>query len=89
MPLAAASLLSLLEALPDGWQRRTALRRLIEAGSLHDVDADAIVRTFGRGADRFAVAARLVDAGLAEVEVVTGALPVRAAARLRRRAGAT
>lgn len=89
MPLAAASLLSLLEALPDGWQRRTALRRLIDAGNLHDVDADAIVRTFGRGADRFAVAARLVDAGLAEVEVVTDALPVRAAARLRRRAGAT
>ncbi len=89
VPLGATTVLEVLEALPDGWQRRTAVRRLIEAGSLDDVDADAIVRVFGRGADRFAVAARLVDAGLTHVEVVSHALPARAAARLRRRGGAT
>lgn len=78
--------LAILRAVPDGWQRRTAARRLIAAGGVADVDADAWIASFARSSDRIAVAGALVDAGLARTETVTAHLDDRAAGRLQRRA---
>lgn len=77
----------MLRAFPDGWQRRTALRRLVAApGVALGADALAVVEAFARAADRFAVAAQLVRAGGVSAEQVLPALGARPGLRLRARA---
>jgi hypothetical protein len=80
-------LVALLDAVPDGWQRRTVVRRLVRAGVLHDVDASRVVRRFARDGDRAHVAGLLVDAGLAHVGTVSDDLEAAVVRRLRRRQG--
>jgi hypothetical protein len=79
---------AVLTALPDGWQRRRAARRLVQGGEVHDVDAAAVLDSFAAPGDRIAVASELIRAGLATAETVADALPPGAADRLRRRATA-
>lgn len=80
-------LLRLLQAVPDGWQRRTVLRKLLSDGRVHDVtDPRSAVTAFDRAGDRFAAAALLVRSGVSDVEAVLPALTPRDAARLQRRA---
>lgn len=87
-----------LRAVPDGWQRRTVLRRLLDAGrvgALSDVradagadvraDAGAVVAAFQRRGDRFAAAASLARHGLATTDTLVAGLDARDAQRLRRR----
>lgn len=77
----------LLGTVPDGWQRRTLLRRLLDVGRVGGVaDPAAVVAAFGRDGDRFGAAAWLVAAGLATPAQVSDRLRDRDARRLRRRA---
>lgn len=78
----------LLEAVPDGWQRRTVLRRLLDAtaGGALAAEASALVTSFARPSDRFAAASLLQRHGSAEVERLEHLLGDRDAARLRSRA---
>ncbi len=81
-----AEVLRILRATPDGWQRRTVLRKLIAADQVRSLDdPTAVVTAFSRDGDRFAVAAALVRTGLADVASVVPPLRQRDAARLRRR----
>jgi hypothetical protein len=92
-PLDGPAVLELLQAFPDGWQRRAALRRLI-AGPDADLGSNpvAVVELFEGEGDRFAVAARLVrDAGVGADRVqpaLTPAAAERLQARSKRGAGA-
>jgi uncharacterized membrane protein len=83
-----AGLVRILEAVPDGWQRRRIAVRLLTAGEVTDLDPAVVLARFARASDRVAVAATIVDHHLAPVDAATASLPDRAAARLRRRVGA-
>jgi hypothetical protein len=85
-PLSSDQLVAVLRRLPDGWQRRTAARRLLGSGSAEDVDAGALLELFGRDSDRLAVAQVLVARGLAHTGTVTDHLERRSSDRVRRRA---
>lgn len=84
-PVTAEELVAIVRAVPDGWQRRTAARRLVTAGGVVNIDAGALVASFERSSDRMSTAGTLVDAGLADVAAVADHLDARAADRLRRR----
>ncbi|WP_052666927.1 hypothetical protein [Nitriliruptor alkaliphilus] len=84
-PLTSDSFTAVLLRLPDGWQRRTIARRLLEAGGVTDVDTEQVLTCFERHGDRTAVGHVLVDRDLAHVETVTDHLAPGAAARVRRR----
>jgi len=76
-----------LERVPDGWQRRTLLRRLLDADRIATLaEPGEVVSRFARDGDRFAVAAWLVGAGLAGPDDLVDLLRERGARRLRRRA---
>jgi hypothetical protein len=83
--LGGDDLLAVVRAVPDGWQRRRTARRLVSAGALVDIDADALINSFARDSDRIAVAGALVAADLAQAAVVADHLDARAADRLQRR----
>lgn len=83
--LSGQDVVAIVRALPDGWQRRTAARRLLTRSAVTDVDAEALVASLARRGDRNAVASLLVDAGAAHVETVVDGLDARSADRLRRR----
>lgn len=83
-PLTGDELLAIVRAVPDGWQRRTAARRLVTAGGVLAVDAGALVASLERRSDRISLAADLLDAGLADVSAIADHLDARAADRLRR-----
>lgn len=85
-PLSGEDLVAIVRAMPDGWQRRTAARRLLTRSAVTDVDAEALVTSLGRQGDRNAVASLLVETGGAHVETVVDQLDARTADRLRRRA---
>jgi hypothetical protein len=79
-------LVEVLQAVPDGWQRRTALRKLLTARRIHPIDdASEVVAAFGRRSDRFAAAASLTRSGLADVVPLLAHLDPADARRLRRR----
>lgn len=80
-----ATLLALLDATPEGWQRRRIARRLIGAGDVHDVDASALLARFARTGDRAAVAGDLLAAHLVAPERLTELLPAATLARLSSR----
>ncbi|GGI09700.1 hypothetical protein [Egicoccus halophilus] len=75
-----------LDALPDGWQRRRAVDRLLDAGVLDGIAPEALLGRFGRDGDRVRVAARLLEVGRLGPEELTALLPDGAARRLGRRA---
>lgn len=86
VPLDGEALVTVLDALPPGWQRRTALRTLVRGGGdVEDLDAAAVLERFGRPSERTAAAHLLVGAGLAHLGTVVDHLDHGAAARLRRR----
>jgi hypothetical protein len=71
-----------LDAVPDGWQRRRAAQRLVAAGALDAVPAAVLLQRLARPGDRTFLAGTLLDVGVAEDEVVA-ALPDLVARRLR------
>jgi hypothetical protein len=86
--LHGAAALRILDAVPDGWQRRTILRKLVTADRVRDLLATDVVDRFARNGDRFAAAALLVRTGTCDLDDVLPALDPSDAARLRRRASA-
>lgn len=80
--------LRILDSVPDGWQRRTVLRRLVAGDRVRDLPAAEVVASFARRGDRFAAAALLVRTGTCHLDVVLPALDPGDAARLRRRVNA-
>ncbi len=79
-------LIQVLQAVPDGWQRRTVLRRLLAARRIEPLDdASDVVTAFARRGDRFAVAATLTRSGIADVVPLLAHLDPADARRLRRR----
>lgn len=86
VPLPGDRLPSLLAAVPPGWQQRMVLRHLLVGPGIDGLVPGAVLEVLERDGDRFAVAARLARAGLAEVDTLAVALPDRLASRLRRRA---
>jgi len=86
MDLDHDQLVDVLQAVPDGWQRRTVLRKLLTAGRIDPlVDASDVVTAFARRSDRFAVAASLTRSGIADVVPLLAHVDPSDARRLRLR----
>lgn len=86
MDLDHGHLVDVLQAVPDGWQRRTVLRRLLTARRIDPIDdASDVVTAFARRSDRFAAAASLTRSGIADVVPLLAHLDPSDACRLRRR----
>jgi uncharacterized membrane protein len=80
--LSGAEALEVLDAVPDGWQRRRAAVRLVDAGTFptdHLVDA---LGRFGRTTDAAFVAGALLAAGHVRAERFHGILDERVVRRL-------
>lgn len=85
-PLAEVALDEVLLAVPDGWQRRTLLRRLLAAGRVGEPDDPAqLLGRWSRRGDRAAAAAMLVRAGAVQLAAAAPALDARDVERLARR----
>jgi hypothetical protein len=82
VPLPGDRLASLLAAVPPGWQRRMVLRHLLAGAGVDGPVPEAVLEVLERDGDRFAVAAQLARAGLAEVDSLAAVLPDRLASRL-------
>ncbi len=79
-------LIQVLQAVPDGWQRRTVLRRLLATHRIEPLNnASDVVAAFTRRGDRFAAAASLTRSGIADVVPLLAHLDPADARRLRRR----
>ena len=77
--------LALLDALPEGWQRRRGAERLVDAGVFPtDRLAQAFAR-FARATDAVFVASALLAADQVRAERFDGILPTRALHRLAAR----
>lgn len=79
----------LLQAIPDGWGRRRALERMIEADVVTAEEALELLGCLDRDSDRAWAAGTLLEHGVLEPSELLGALPERALARLSRRHAAT
>ncbi len=81
--LEAAALDEVLLAVPDGWQRRTLLRRLLAAGRVGEPgDPVQLLGRWSRRGDRVAAAAMLVRAGAVPLAAAAPALDGRDVERL-------
>ena len=86
-PLDVDTLLEMLADVPDGWQRRAALRRVLTVAPVAvGARGHELLQPFTAPGDRFAVAALLVRCGLASVTAVTPSLEPTASRRLEARA---
>ncbi len=86
-PLAVDTLLEVLAGIPEGWQRRVALRRVLgTVPVVLDARAHELLDLFPGPVDRFTAAALLVRCGLAPAEGLTGRLEPGHASRLDARA---
>ncbi|MFU8839363.1 MAG: hypothetical protein ACNA8R_01420 [Nitriliruptoraceae bacterium] len=86
-PVPADRLAALLASVPDGWQRRMALRHLLTGPGIAGTIPPPALAVFDRDGDRFAAAALLLRAGLLPPDGLDAVLPAAQVARLRRRAG--
>jgi hypothetical protein len=77
---------ALLDAIPDGWQRRRAACQLLELGTLDQVAPTVLLDRLSRASDRRFVAGSLLGAGLLRPMELRGRLPARTARRLAARA---
>lgn len=85
-PLQEQALDEVLTAVPDGWQRRTLLRRLLSAGRVGEPeDPVLLLGRWARRGDRAAAAAMLVRAGAVQLAAAAPALDARDVERLARR----
>jgi hypothetical protein len=78
----ADTALAIMDAIPDGWQRRRAAQRLAEAGALPVGRLVSIFARFARPADAAFVAGALVAAGHVRAAAFDGILPERVVRRL-------
>lgn len=79
----------LLRAIPDGWGRRRALERMIEADVVTAAEALELLGCLDRDSDRTWAAGTLLEHGVLEPSELLGAVPERALGRLARRHSAT
>jgi hypothetical protein len=85
--LTTTEALRVLDAVPDGWQRRRAVRLLLELGSLDGADPQAVLDRLSRAADRRFVAGALLAGGRLRARDLEPLLPAGTARRLAARAG--
>jgi hypothetical protein len=83
--LDGGGVLRVLDAVPEGWQRRRAARRLLDADVLGRARPDQLAARFPGLGDRTFVVGDLLAAALITPEDVDELLPTSAAARLRAR----
>jgi hypothetical protein len=84
------TLLEVLAGIPEGWQRRVALRRVLHTVPVVDhARSHELLGLFPRPMDRFATAALLQRCGPAPVPALAAALEPGAARRLEARAART
>jgi hypothetical protein len=83
--LDAPSALVVLDAVPAGWQRRRAARRLTAGGAFAGVDPVALLARFPATSDRTFVAGDLVATGALTPDDLADLLPGRTVARLATR----
>jgi hypothetical protein len=77
----------LLDAVPDGWQRRRVATRLVEADALQASDIAPVLRRFGRPSDASTVAGTMLAAGAVDLDDLDGLIDARAWRRLATRVG--
>jgi hypothetical protein len=77
--------LRVLDAVPEGWQRRRAARRLLDADALGRAQPTQVAARFPALGDRTFVVGDLLAAGVITGEDLDGLLPGPVAARLRAR----
>jgi hypothetical protein len=85
--LPAREVVEVLQAVPDGWQRRRTVRHLLDAGNLELALAPTVITQLGRTADRVVIAGAMLDAPTLGPTVLEELLPPRAARRLTARRG--
>jgi hypothetical protein len=78
----ADTALAVMDAIPDGWQRRRTAQRLAEAGALPVDRLVSVFARFARPADAAFVAGALVAAGHVRAAAFDGILPERVVRRL-------
>jgi hypothetical protein len=78
--------LRVLDAVPDGWQRRRAVRLLLDLGSLDGADPRAVLARLSQVPDRRFVASALLAAGRLHPRDLDDLLPAGTARRLAARA---
>lgn len=81
------TILHLLDAVPEGWQRRRVALRLAELRAIPPEDAGAVVAALGRASDAAFLAGALLAAGTIDLDALDGVLDERTVRRLRIRAG--
>lgn len=79
--------LTLLDTVPEGWQRRRLALRLAERGSLPVDDLPSLLRRFPRPTDTVFVVGALLDEAAIGPDALDGLLDPRTARRLTLRAG--
>jgi hypothetical protein len=84
-PLSATEVVDLLDAVPDGWQRRRVVRQLLDAGSLSEELAPTVLAQLARPSDRLFIAGAMLDAATLGPAELDALLPPRAARRLAQR----
>jgi hypothetical protein len=85
--LPAREVVEVLQAVPDGWQRRRTVRHLLDAGNVDLALAPTVIMQLGRTADRVVIAGAMLDAPTLGPTVLEELLPPRAARRLTARRG--
>jgi hypothetical protein len=83
--LGADEALRVLDAVPSGWQRRRAARRLLDAGALAGVGPAELLERFPGNADRRFVAGYLLAVDGRDPDELAGLLPHPVVARLAAR----
>ncbi len=71
-------------AVPDGWARRRAVQRLVEAGSVTPQEAPALLATLSSAGNQVFAARSLMDAGVADLADLAPVLDPGARGRLER-----
>jgi hypothetical protein len=80
-----ATALMVLDALPDGWQRRRGALRLVALGAFPTQQLAEALGRFARASDATFVAGALLAAGQVRAERFDGILPERVVNRLTAR----
>ena len=84
--VAGAGWLELLGLIPEGWQRRRAAERLVEANRFPVFDLETAFKTLGNDRDATFVASALIAASAIDAAQLRGLLADRTGDRLALRA---
>lgn len=77
----------LVTSIPDGWARRKAIQRLVEAGAVDPSEAGGLLTTLASNGNQVFAAGSMLEAGLLDGDALVESMAPEALARLRRRTG--